>query len=252
MNFTELKKSIYSSRYGINHTSPWHPSHTTNTSKPSQTREGLTAPKSDNEGKDIESYTPSKFPRGSPTKISNAAVNLLVNKDDDRHQQAITAAPDLTLLQEWKDFSAEFGDFFLEFAKFRTEYNHSTDDPMNDASTLLACTIDDNDQTVKDSDPTLFLHVIGELEKVNFQVFQLLEKLEHPPLCKSPSHEISNLQQPAPCTETQLMQILQCATYGAAPPAPNPKHHTAASSAVLWNPQPPPPTIHKATMAVPD
>jgi len=164
-----------------NHTPPRHSPQTTNISKPSPTREGSITPKSNGGSKNNKSYEPSKFLCGSPTKTSShpsnsAAIDLLVDNDD-RHPQSITTTPNPTLLQEWQDFSAKFNDFFLEFAKFRMEYDHLTDDQANDASTLLACSInDDNDQTAKDSDSTSFLHVIGELEKVNSQFFQLLEK----------------------------------------------------------------------------
>jgi len=120
------------------------------------------------------------------------------------------------------------------------------------ASTLRACSVDnDDDQTANDCASTLFLQVIGELEQVNSQLFQLFEKLENPAPCMHPSSAITiNLQQPSPCPEPQPAPILQCISHGVldVPPAPNPKQSTAVPSAVLWKPQSPPTIINNVTM----
>jgi len=221
-----------------NHT-PRHPTQTTNPSKPPSTREVLTAPKSNIWCNHNKSYDTLKFLHESPTKTSshlstNAIVNLPVI-DDDQHPWPITTAPDPNFLQEWNDFSTKFNDFYTEFAKFCNEYDHLTNIRENDASTLLDFSIDNNDNWPANNHAsyTPFCQVIGELEKVNSQFFQLLEHLENPVPCMHPSLEItSNPQQPAQCPTPQLMQIPQCITKRAVPPASNLKPNPAEPGAL--------------------
>jgi len=229
-----------------NHTSHQHPPPTTNISKPPPTREESIAPKSHLWGIHNNSSDSSNFLRGSPTKTSsNRSTEAVIDSkvdDDDSHPQS-TTAPDPTS-SEWLDFSTEFDEFYKEFAKFQAEYGNPNDIQANEASTLHACCVDDDDdRTANDRASASFLQVIAELEQVNTQLFQILTKLENPAPCTHPSSAIIiNPQQPASCPEPQPAKMLQCISHGAldVPPAPNPEQSTAVPSAVLW----PPPTTN--------
>jgi len=64
---------------------------------------------------------------------------------------------------------------------------------------------------------------VGELEKVNYQLFQLLEAISSPaPSLPHLLHSVNTLQQPKLCPEPQCDCTPQCILLQVLPPAPNP------------------------------
>jgi len=102
----------------------------------------------------------------------------------------------------------------------------------------LNCSInhDDDDHSANDHEfPAQQHHVFEELDTINHQLSQLLDKLKNDPQSPfrqslariftssmQPNRDISNPQQPAPLPETQIVQLPKCVTTGLVPPAPNP------------------------------
>jgi len=186
-----------------------------------------------------KSSEPPKLLRGNPTKISsplfNAAVVNTPVDDDIRHPQPNETAPSLASSQEWNDFRVGFDEFFLGFAQFRNKYGPSTQTSANAASNARTCSVDDDDDNrgVPAGGPE-FPRVIGELETVNQQFSQLLDRLENAPHLPPPHKITSNLQQPQtiPCVEVMEDNGL---TAMRLPPAPDPADRMLIEA--LW-PQP--------------
>jgi len=178
------------------HASPRHPPKAQNTPTPPSTRvESLTSNSNVRSDNDKRSEPP-KLLRGNPTKISSPPLNAAVVNtpvdDDIRHPQPTKTAPSLASLQEWNDFRVGFDEFFLGFAQFRDKYGPSTQTSANTASTTCTCSVDnDDDNRVVPAGGPEFPWVIGELETVNQQFSQLLDRLENAPTCnhriKSPA-----------------------------------------------------------------
>jgi len=162
-----------------------------------------------------KSSEPPKLLRGNPTKISsplfNAAVVITPADDDIRHPQPTETAPSLASLQEWNEFRAGFDEFFLGFAQFRDKYGPSTQTSASAASTARTCSIDDDDHSVVPAGGPEFPRVIGELETVNQQFSQLLDRLEHAPHLQPPNKIASNPQPPViiPCIDVALSALAQ-------------------------------------------
>jgi len=161
-----------------------------------------------------KSSEPPKLLRGNPTKISsplfNAVVVITPADDDIRHPQPTETAPSLASLQEWNEFRAGFDEFLLGFAQFRDKYGPSTQTSASAASTARTSSVDDDDdhRVVPAGGPE-FLRVIGELETVNQQFSQLLDRLEHAPHLQPPNKIASNPQPPViiPCVDVALSAL---------------------------------------------
>jgi len=160
-----------------------------------------------------KSSEPPKLLRGNPTKISsplfNAAVINTPVDDDIQHPQPTKTAPSLASLQEWNDFRAVFDEFFLGFAQFCNKYGPSTQTSANAASNARTCSVDDDDNHVVPAGGPEFLRVIGELETVNQQFSQLLNRLENAPHLQ-PSNKITSNPQPPviiPCVDVALSAL---------------------------------------------
>jgi len=223
------------------HASPWHSPQAQTIPTPPSTRAASMTLNSNVRHDNNKSSDPPKLLRGNPTKISsplfNAAVVNTPVDDDIRHPQPTKTAPSLASLQEWNDFRAGFDEFFLGFAQFRNKYGPSTQTSDNAANNARTCSVDDDDgnRVVPAGGPE-FLRVIGELETVNQQFSQLLDRLENAPHLP-PLHKItSNPQQPQtiPCVEVMEDNGL---TAMRPPPAPDPADRMLIEA--LW-PQPRP------------
>jgi len=205
----------------------------------------------------------SKILRECPTKISynlptTAATNLPVNNDD------TTTTPNPTFMQAWNEFNDAFNDFYTASIHFDDKYA-----PLNTATRTINANASHLDRSINNNDdcsandhkfPAQQRHVFEELDTINHQLSQLLDKLENDPqspFCRGlarifpsstqPHRDVSHPQQPAPPPETKIAQLPKCVTTGLVPPAPDPAPRTPGNPS---NFQSTPTTIPNATKTV--
>jgi len=107
--------------------------------------------------------------------------------------------------------------------------------PVNDDDDdrLMSKCTTDMPTTTNDSKNSLsqLCYAVKELEKVNCQLFQLLNTLETPAIQMKPSLTVLSNQQPS-APEPWIEHIHKCVIHEALPPTPNPTMATILSCAV--------------------
>jgi len=222
-----------------NPTPPWCPTNTTNISKSSSALKKLTASKFNVCYTDNPSFTTPKVLQEFPTRIlpkssTDTIINLpamTMTATHTRKSALLQYSPIPGSLQEWNDLYNEFvmsttytlvGTISTSILIPESSINNDDDQLMHYHDDTPKLPEDSFNDSLKK-----LCNAVGELEKFNCQLFQLLETIYTSAPCMQPSHNFfDNLQQSEQWPAPQIERIPQYIFPWALPPAPWPLQPT--------------------------